>query len=156
MLTPDRPHSQNLRSGRISLPHQVYLLTTVTCGREPVLSDFYQARLLIDVLRRQQEEGLVDSLAFVAMPDHLHWLVELKKGALATLMQQVKGASARRINAQRGRTGALWQPGYHDRAIRRDEDLRAVARYLVGNPIRTGLVARVMDYPHWDTVWVEG
>ncbi|MFV3290267.1 transposase, partial [Pseudomonas sp. NY11955] len=29
-----------------------------------------------------------------------------------------------------------------------------VARYIVANPIRAGLVSRVGDYPHWDAVWL--
>jgi putative transposase len=48
----------------------------------------------------------------------------------------------------------LWQKGYHDRAIRREEDLLAVARYIVANPLRAGLVKRVGDYPLWDAVWL--
>jgi hypothetical protein len=38
--------------------------------------------------------------------------------------------------------------------LRRDEDLRAVARYVILNPVRAGLVQRVGDYPHWDAVWL--
>jgi hypothetical protein len=29
-----------------------------------------------------------------------------------------------------------------------------VARYIVYNPVRAGLVSRIGDYPHWDAVWV--
>ena len=36
-----------------------------------------------------------------------------------------------------------------------DEDLVAVARYIVANPVRAGLVKNVRDYPHWDAVWLE-
>ena len=43
---------------------------------------------------------------------------------------------------------------HHDRALRRDEDLLAVARYIVANPLRAGLVRRVGDYPLWDAVWL--
>ncbi|MFB6261862.1 MAG: transposase, partial [Thiohalorhabdaceae bacterium] len=63
----------------------------------------------------------------------------------------------RRINAQRNLPGSpVWQPGFHDRAIRREEDLEAVARYVVANPLRAGLVDRIADYPHWDAAWLDG
>jgi hypothetical protein len=48
----------------------------------------------------------------------------------------------------------MWQKGFHDRAIRREEDLRAVARYIIANPLRAGLVRRVHDYPLWDAIWL--
>ena len=48
----------------------------------------------------------------------------------------------------------LWQRGYYDRAIRSDEDLPSIARYIVGNPIRAGLVTSVGQYPHWDASWI--
>ena len=53
-----------------------------------------------------------------------------------------------------GSQGGLWQRGYHDRALRRDEDLKAAARYIVMNPLRAGLVKRPGDYPLWDAVWL--
>jgi len=29
-----------------------------------------------------------------------------------------------------------------------------MARYIVMNPKRAGLVERVGDYPHWDAIWL--
>ncbi|MFP3408382.1 transposase, partial [Pseudomonas sp. SIMBA_065] len=48
----------------------------------------------------------------------------------------------------------IWQPGYQDHALRREERLVHVARYIVANPLRAGLVKSVRDYPHWDAVWL--
>ncbi|MCP6134586.1 hypothetical protein NL393_35965, partial [Klebsiella pneumoniae] len=52
------------------------------------------------------------------------------------------------------RAAPIWQVGYHDRALRHDSDVRNIARYIITNPVRAGLVARVGDYPHWDAVWL--
>jgi len=38
--------------------------------------------------------------------------------------------------------------------MRKEEDLQALARYIVANPLRAGLVKRVGDYPHWDAMWL--
>ena len=51
-------------------------------------------------------------------------------------------------------SGRVWAAGYHDRALRAEVDIPHVARYLVLNPVRAGLVARVGDYPFWDAVWI--
>ena len=150
----DRPHSDQLRLGRFSETSHLYLLTSTTLGRVPVFSDFHSARLLVAALRQAEEEGEIRSLAWVVMPDHFHWLVELGPASLKRLMRRVKSRSTMMINRHNGRSGRLWQKGFHDRALRREEDVQTVARYIVLNPKRAGLVARVGDYPHWDAIWV--
>jgi len=57
------------------------------------------------------------------------------------------------LNLQRQANGEVWQEGFHDHALRREEDLQATARYIIGNPVRAGLVPSVRDYPHWDAIW---
>ncbi|NWB30734.1 REP-associated tyrosine transposase [Pseudomonas gingeri] len=146
--------SHRLRTGRYSEPGRIYLLTAITLDREPVFEDFYLARQLTRCLRQAQDEGLASSLAWVVMPDHLHWLVELHEVTLDELMRKTKSRAARVINHQAGRMGPLWQSGFHDRAIRREEDLLAITRYIVANPLRAGLVERVGDYPLWDAIWL--
>ena len=70
-------------------------------------------------------------------------------------MNQLKGRSARAINARNRRAGAIWQPAYFDHALRVDANLKQVARYIVANPLRAGLVQKLGDYPHWDAVWLD-
>lgn len=154
MLRSDKPHAGALRRGRFSELGRVYLLTAVLQGREALLQDFALGRLLVAELRDAQENGLAHSLAWVVMPDHLHWLVQLERTSLDELMRRIKGRSARRINQRLSRTGPLWQQGFHDRALRQEEDLRAVARYVIANPVRAGLVKRVAEYPLLDAVWL--
>jgi len=140
--------SNRLRTGRWSAAGQVYLVTTVTRRRCPVFEDFFAARELIQVMREDALRDSHQTLAFVVMPDHLHWLLELRQESLSRLVGRVKSISARRIGSQ------VWQDGFHDRALRKEEDLRAMARYVIANPSRAGLVERIGDYPHWDAVWV--
>lgn len=145
---PTKPHGKDLRKGRISITLQSYLITTVTQNRQPVFSDFHNARLLIQILRAEQTLGRANTLAFVVMPDHLHWLLQLNAAvSLAKILQSVKGLSAKRIGSP------IWQAGFHDHALRQEEDLQAVARYVIANPLRAGLVERIGDYPHWDAIW---
>jgi putative transposase len=146
-------HSALLRKGRHSQPGQTYLLTTATAGRHPVFSDFALARLAIGALRECDRIGASETLAFVLMPDHLHWLFVLRDGDLSTVARRFKSGAARQVNRARKRVDtALWQPGFHDRALRREDDLAAVARYIVVNPLRAGLVSCTGVYPHWDAV----
>jgi REP element-mobilizing transposase RayT len=88
------------------------------------------------------------------MPDHLHWLLVLEEEDLATVVRRMKSRSARAVNRMLHREGRLWQKDYYDHGVRRDEDLRRLARYIVANPLRAGLVENVGDYPLWDAVWL--
>lgn len=151
---PDLPHANRLRGGRYSQSGQIYLLTAVTHHRDPVFANWRVGRLMVDQFRQAQTEECAESLAWVVMPDHFHWLVELKNSTLPALMLATKSCSARAVNASLKRCGPLWQRGFHDRAIRREDDLHAVARYIVANPLRAGLVRRVHDYPLWDAKWL--
>ena len=106
-------------------------------------------------MRRVHDEGLIQSLAWVLMPDHLHWLFGLTERAdLKKVMQMVKGRSAHYINERLNRHGKVWDKTYYDHALRKEEDVRKVARYIVANPLRRGLVEKITDYPLWDAVWV--
>ncbi|MDP2783487.1 MAG: transposase [Sulfurimicrobium sp.] len=114
----------------------------MTLGRKPVFSDFHAARHLIHVFRAEHETACARTLAFVVMPDHLHWLLELGAGvSLSRVVGRIKSVTAHRLG------GGVWQPGFHDHALRKDEDLATTARYVVANPVRKGLVPNIGAYP---------
>lgn len=154
-MAENKPRGHSLRRGRVSEPGRIYLITTVTLGRRPVFSDFHAARQLAHCLRWIEESHLAETLCFVVMPDHLHWLMALGEAKpMPRVIQILKNLSSRRINALRGETGSLWQAGFHDHALRAEEDVVAVARYVVANPVRAGLVKQVGQYPFWDAKWL--
>ena len=144
-----------LRRGRFSAAGHVYHVTAATQERTPFFADFAAACAVGRCLGRPESWGDARVLAWVLMPDHAHWLIELgTTDPLARVVSRLKSASARVANPVLCRQGALWARAYHDHALRDEEDLRTVARYLIGNPVRAGLVAQVGDYPFWDAVWV--
>ena len=189
-----------LRRGRHSQHNQVYCVTTVTRDRQPLFTDINTARLMVHELRRLHENGDVTSLAWVIMPDHLHWLIQLNGSdnyagrmnsalqkttdsvvgsnsfdrshskpyprgrinsalhehwSLSRVVKTLKARSALSINAYSGHSGSLWQRAYYDRAARKDEDIREIARYIIANPLRAGLAQNIGDYPHWDCIWMD-
>ena len=154
-MLPLMPHSADLRSGRFSESRRIYLVTTATAGRVPVFADFALARLAISALRDCDMAGNTHTLCFVLMPDHLHWLFQLRTGNLSATVRRFKSVSGRWVNRARNASGLpLWQAGFHDHALRREENLRKVARYIVANPLRAGLVKCAGNYPHWDAEWL--
>ena len=88
------------------------------------------------------------------MPDHIHLLLQLGETELSVVMKRLKARTAIALNREIGRRGRFWAKGFHDHALRKEEDLLAVSRYIVANPLRAGLVKSVSDYPYWDAVWL--
>jgi len=144
-----------LRKGRWSGRNQIYHLMFVTASRVPLFADFYLARTVVRAMQRESNRQHVGSLAYTVMPDHCHWLIRLGDvKPLSIVINNVKSRSAREINCYSGSAGRVWQRGFFDRAIRREEDIVTIARYIVANPLRAGLVRSLADYPHWDSKWV--
>ena len=95
-------------------------------------------------------------LAWVLMPDHFHGLVRLEsdQSSLSSVIRSLKGSSDKQINRSLMKQGRLWQPSFYDRALRRDEDRKNIARYIVANPLRKGLVKSIRNYPYWNAIYL--
>jgi REP element-mobilizing transposase RayT len=150
-----RYHSAALRRGRVAEISRAYLITTACAERRALFNDLAHARTLIRTMHEADQACAVKTLAYVAMPDHVHWLFVLLEGDLASTVRTMKSRTAialNRLDASPGRQ--VWQAGFHDHAVRAEEDLVEVARYVVANPVRAGLVGSIRAYPHWDAVWI--
>lgn len=150
----DKPGLHALRKGRASLPHHVYLVTTVCLGRRPCFASTEQAVPVVALLRDDRLWRDSTALCWVLMPDHLHIVLRLGESeSMSRLMNRVKSLTSRAA----GVPGSMpiWMRGFHDRALRRDEDLAAMIRYVSANPLRAGLVAAGEAYPYRGGAWLE-
>ena len=151
-----QPRSRSLRKGRVSVIGQIYHVTSRTRGSVPLFENFEVACMVCRSFREAAASSDIQLLAWVLMPDHAHWLLELGENAsLSKSVAALKRLSASAANAAAGTKGAsIWQDGFRDRALRHDQDLLTVARYIVANPLRARLVPRLGDYPFWDSIWL--
>ena len=128
-------------------PHQ-YFLTFCTFERGQVFRDPLVATSIITQFRLTARELDFAILAYCLMPDHVHMVVEGKTDT-ADLRRFVKRAKQRTGQAYSHQSGIrLWQEGYYDRVLRASEDTRAIVRYILENPVRSGLVRHPSEYPH--------
>jgi putative transposase len=103
---------------------------------------------------RTAEDERFEVLAYCFMPDHLHLLVEGASNTsdLQTFVKAARQYSGRAHANVHG--AALWQEGYHERVLRHDQDARTVARYILENPVRAGIVRAATEYPYMGSaVW---
>ena len=126
---------------------QRYFLTFCIRDRLPVLHDAHAAAETLAQFRCTATLEHFAILAYCLMPDHVHLLVEglsldsdFKR--FAKMAKQRSGGLYART-----RHKPLWQEGHYERVRREGDDAREVARYIVDNPVRAGLVKTATEYP---------
>ncbi|MGL6161795.1 MAG: REP-associated tyrosine transposase [Microbulbifer sp.] len=140
-----------MRLGRHSESNRIYLITAVCHQRQKIFSDFWAGRHFVCAMQKVKDSAA--TLCYVVMPDHIHWLAQLQESAdLSRTVQKVKSLTTMALRDKW--QGPVWQRGFHDHALRKEEDLQATARYIVANPLRAGLVSSLRDYSLWDAVWL--
>ena len=93
-------------------------------------------------------------LAYCIMPNHVHAVfmplpVEEDSDAyhsLASIMQSLKGYTAREANRILGRKGRFWQDESYDHVVRDDKELKRIVNYVLHNPVKAGLVESAADW----------
>ena len=144
----------NLRKGRASIDGQIYHIITRTYKRQPIFINFDAAVLACSTFTNAKALNASTLLAWVLMPDHAHWLLQLGEGEeLSKLLQRMKSLSAKALRDADVHSGKVWHKGFYDRAIRKEEDIAAVARYIVANPLRAKLCQSLKQYPFWNAVY---
>ena len=124
-----------------------YFLTVCARSRARVFVDpGVGERVAQQFLRTADDHGF-DVVAYCVMPDHFHALVAGTEGQAAftrfvRMWKQVTGYWWKR----QGHAMALWQEGYYETILRDDDPTAGVVRYIVGNPLRAGLVRDIHDY----------
>jgi putative transposase len=132
-----------------------YHLVTVTTDREPLLVD-ETAGDVASVLAESSAATKFDLLAYVGMPDHAHVLAlgVADEANVIRFMQRFKQVTGFRY--KRRCAGALWQHSFYDKALRRDEDVLIAAGYVLGNPVRAGLMTADDVWPYQGGVLLTG
>lgn len=88
----------------------------------------------------------------VVMPNHAHMLFDILEDEraepfpLASITQSVKSVSAHNINKRLNRRGPVWQDESFDHSLRSEGDFSEKMIYIIGNPVKAGLVKNPNDY----------
>ena len=144
--TPAR--NQRLDPELYTDPNRVYFMTIrAFSGQSPFVRDDLN-RLVLDILQGEQERYGCAVLTYCLMPDHLHFLVSPRDDGVSvlTFVDRFKGKSTN-ASWKLGWKGKLWQPRCYDHIVRTDENLLAIAQYILDNPLRQGLVDADADWP---------
>jgi REP element-mobilizing transposase RayT len=114
--------------------------------RKEVFTTYTTVRVFADFLGRVAEKRLFKAV-YCFMPDHLH-LVCVSRSDNTDLLSAIEEFK-QKTGFWLGSCipGIRWQKSFHDRVIRSTEELAAAVRYMLDNPVRSGLVSVWEDYP---------
>ena len=108
-------------------------------------------------LRQARKNNPFTLHAMVALPDHLHMIMELPENdaKFSTRLRQIKTyfiqeimATERSILRNARDEYNLWQRRFWEHQIRNDADFETHVNYIHYNPVKHGLVNNVIDWPY--------
>ncbi len=85
--------------------------------------------------------------AYCLMRNHYHLLVETPDGNLSKGMRQLNGVYTQSVNRRQGRVGHLFQGRFKGILVQKEAYLLELARYIVLNPVRAGMVKEPEEWP---------
>ena len=119
------------------------------------------ALMALQELRYECDRHPAHLVAYVAMPDHLHFIIGPHDGKLTRFLARYKPAVTKKLGAlvlENGRQREygwltakgrreLWQDGKYSLPLFSHTWIQEKVDYIHGNPVRAGLVERPADYP---------
>jgi putative transposase len=128
--------------------HELPTLVTSNIDKRQRLFEFRVAvRMLLEVLGEVRRDTGFELHAWVVMPDHVHFVIQLRPPAkLGRVMQLIKGRFAYRHNKLSGSVGNVWQTRYHARVLRHERAFNAAIQYVHNNPVAAGLVSAPEEF----------
>ena len=158
-----------------------YFFTVVTFQRRPILVSEPARRILRFAWADTCKRFPFHTIAVCLLPDHLHciWRLpdgdadysmrwkEIKRLFSKGFLAEIGPGEERNLSRIKRREAAIWQRRFWEHTICDEIDLEEHLDYIHYNPIKHGLVERVVDWPYssftrfvkegiYDIDWVGG
>ncbi|MFH2089742.1 MAG: transposase [Pseudomonadota bacterium] len=122
-------------------------MTHVTQNRDPLLIDNFD--FLRQAISSVQMKLPYELIAWVAIPDHFHLIIDPDVHDFSGLMRRIKLSFSAHLRKREGvDCGRVWQYRFWDHIIRDQDDLNRHIDYIHYNPVKHGLVASPFDHPY--------
>lgn len=135
------------RTPRRNLPDGIYHVTTRAVAGERAFRDDDDRRYFLGLLAKVGCDYRWTLDTFCLMTTHYHVLVESTREGLSDGLRVLNGDYARAFNRRYGRRGHLFADRFASWLVESDEHCDAARTYILLNPVKAGLCARVADWP---------
>ena len=132
---------------RLEFCGALYHVTSRGDRREAIYEDDEDRERFLEILGRVVAEFNWICHAYCLMGNHYHLLIETPDGNLSKGMRQLNGVFTQASNRRHRRCGHLFQGRYKAIVVDADTYLLELARYIVLNPVRAGMVADPGEWP---------
>lgn len=135
------------RPWRIEFEGAYYHILSRGNERRKIFSDNDDHISFLETLGEMSNRFEVEVFAYVLMDNHYHLLLKTNKPNISKSMQWFGTTYTRRYNIKHKRNGHLFQGRFKNFLIENDEYLMFLSCYIHRNPLRAGIVRRLVDYP---------
>lgn len=132
---------------RIEYPGALYHVTSRGNGKRLIFLNDQDRRVWLELLEETVKAHRFIVHAYCLMGNHFHLLIETPEGNLARGMHYLNAAYTQWFNKVHGRVGHVLQGRYKAFVIEKDSYFLEVARYIVLNPVRAGVVRSPGQWP---------
>jgi putative transposase len=132
---------------RIEYPGALYHVTSRGDRKGTIFFDDNDRNAWMDVLSRVCTRYNFVVHAYCQMTNHYHLLVETPDGNLSQGMRQLNGIYTQRVNRRHVLSGHVLHGRYKAIVVQKESYLLEVARYIVLNPVRGGMVSLPDAWP---------
>lgn len=126
---------------RIEFAEALYHVTSRGDHREDIYVDDQDRREWLSVLGQTCERFNWRVWAYCLMSNHYHVLLETPEASLSSGMRHLNGVYTQRANHRHRRVGHVFQGRYKAVLVDREAHLLELARYVVLNRVRAGMVS---------------
>jgi len=138
------------RPFRLKLAGGLYHVTSRGDRREDIFFDDADRLAWLEVFAQTCKRFNWVCHAWCLMDNHYHIVVETIEGNLAQGMRHLNGVYTQTFNRTHKRVGHVFQGRYKAIIVEKDGYLLELARYVVLNPLRAGMVKDIADW-HWSS-----
>lgn len=132
---------------RIEYAGALYHVTSRGDRREAIYFSDTDRRAWLGVLADACERFNWRCHGWCQMTNHYHVVLETIEGNLARGMRQLNGVYTQYVNRAHQRVGHVFQGRYKAVLVQKEAHLLELARYVVLNPVRAGMVADAALWP---------
>lgn len=132
---------------RIEFADAVYHVTSRGNGRQKIFLNEQDNRKFLELFGKTVERFNWICHAYCLMVNHYHLMIETPDANLSKGMHHLNATFCQAHHKRHDTVGHLLQGRYKAIVVDRESYLLELARYVVLNPVRAGLVARPEDWP---------
>lgn len=138
---------------RLEFVGALYHVTSRGDRQQVIYCDDTDRLVWLEILARVCSRFNFTIHGFCQMTNHYHMLVETADANLSSGMRQLNANYSQYFNRRHGLVGHLFQGRYKAILVQKESHLREVARYVVLNPVRAGMVASPADW-RWSSYYL--